>query len=56
MNKVWEQIFKSWIDSYEAIRTLTINGIIDGDDNGDYEFKIKLLDEIIETCRTEVEE
>ena len=53
MNNVWERIFKEWIEMYEAIDTLQ-NSLIE--DEVAAELRCKLLDEIIETCKTEVEE
>ena len=53
MNDVWKRI-KSWIESYEAIEILENNNIVSV--GGGKELRITLLDEIIETCRQEVDE
>ena len=54
MNDVWKHIFKEWIETYEAIDTLQSNNLLE--DYEASELRCKFLDEIIETCRTEVEE
>lgn len=54
MPEVWRDIFKKYITSYEAIKTLNKNDIMDRDDVVLYEGK--LLDDIIETFKSEVEE
>lgn len=53
MNDVWKRIFKKYIECYEAIDTLNANGIMVDDA---LNYKTKLLDEIIETFRSEVKE
>ena len=51
MSEVWKKIFKDWIETYEAIDTIQCCLIED-----DYasELRCKLLDDIIETLRSEV--
>ena len=54
MNEVWKRIFKDWIESYEAIKILYRNDIIDEEKIN--ELKITLLEEnIIETLKSEIE-
>lgn len=52
MNDVWKRIFKEWIAMYESIDILQDSLIEDEEAS---ELRCKLLDEIIETCETEVE-
>lgn len=52
MDDVWKRIFKGWIEIYEAIDTIQCDLIEDEDAS---ELRCKLLDEIIETVRSEVE-
>ena len=54
MNEAWGKIFKDYVDSYEAIQTLKRNHVID--DDFYTEIRGTLLDEIIETFKTEVED
>lgn len=54
MSDVWERIFKDWISCYNSIEQLSSSGIIDEDENT--ELQVKLLDEMIETMRSEVEQ
>lgn len=54
MNDVWNRIFKEWISCYNSIEQLSSSGIIDEEEES--ELQIKLLDELIETMRSEVEE
>ena len=54
MNDAWKRISKKYIDCYEAIKTLNKNGIM-VDEEAEV-FKRTLLDDIIETFRSEVEE
>ncbi len=53
--KVWHDIFKDWIKANEAIYTLYRNDVITEWDKAN-ELRCKLLDEIIETVKSEVEE
>ena len=53
MSDVWKRIFKDWISCYNSIEQLSSSGIIDEEE--DDKLQIKLLDEIIETIRSEVE-
>ena len=53
MTDVWKRIFKDWIETYEAIDKLQFS-LIEDEEAG--ELRWKLLDEIIFTCRTEVED
>lgn len=53
MNQVWINIFKKWIDCNNSINTLDKNGILEDFDEC-YRLKEKLLNEIIETCKSEV--
>lgn len=52
MNDVWKRILKEWVKMYEAIDTLQDSLFEDEEAS---ELRCKLLDEIIETCKTEVE-
>lgn len=54
MNEVWKRIFTEYIESYNAIDTLERNGIIDEEDTD--KLRLKLLDEIIETMRSEIDD
>lgn len=54
MNDAWKHIFETYIECYEAIDTLNANGIMVGEEALNY--KTKLLNEIIETFRSEVKE
>lgn len=54
MSDVWKRMFKEWISCYNSIEQLSSSGIID--DEEELKLQIKLLDEIIETMRSEVEE
>ena len=56
MNEVWRNIFKTYIESYNAIETLRKNYILDEDNEDDVKLKMCLLDEIIETFKSEVED
>ena len=56
MNEVWRNIFKTYIESYNAIETLRKNCILDEDNEDDVKLKMCLLDEIIETFKSEVED
>ncbi len=53
--KVWHKIMKEYIKSYESIRHLTDNGILNKDDDAPILFE-KLLKDIIVTFESEVEE
>ena len=53
MTDVWKRIFQDWIETYEAIDKLQCSLI---EDEEAIELRCKFLDEIIETCRTEVED
>ena len=52
MNDVWKHILKEWIEMYEAIDILQASLILDDEAS---ELRCKLLDEIIETCKSEIE-
>ena len=54
MNDAWKRIFKDWISCYNSIEQLSSGGIIDEEETD--KLQIKLLDEMIETMRSEVEE
>ena len=54
MNDAWKRIFKKYIDCHEAIHTLEINSVIDGDEADSH--RNQLLHEIIETMKSEVGE
>lgn len=54
MNSVWKNIFKKYIDCFEAIQLLAHNGIFDEEEKAVHEHN--LLFEIIGTMKTEVEE
>ena len=54
MNDAWKRILKKWIESHDAINTLNINAIMDEDLTLSY--KSKLLEDIIDTFKEEVEE
>lgn len=53
MNEVWKTIFKSWVKDYDSIDYLDNNLI---EEEQTQELRTKLLIEIIETIRTEVED
>ena len=53
MNEVWKDIFKKYIKSYEAIKTLRKNDVIE--DDLEVSLNMTLLDDIIVTFRREVE-
>lgn len=53
MNEAWKNIFKDYIDSYNAIQTLKRNDLLD--DESRVELEQDLLYEIIKTMKTEVE-
>lgn len=54
MSDVWKEMFKYWIECYEALRTLRINDVLDDEDwDGATN---RMLYEIIETFKSEVEE
>lgn len=54
MNDVWKRIFKDYISCYNSIEQLSSSGIIDEEEAD--KLQIKLLDEIIKTMKSEVEE
>lgn len=54
MSDVWKNIFKDWISCYNSIEQLGTSGIVDDEEYD--RLQIKLLDEIIETMRSEVED
>lgn len=56
MNEVWKRIFEDYIESHKAIETLKINCILDENDEEYLKLKMRLLDEIIETFKSEVED
>lgn len=51
MNDVWKRILKEWIEMYESIDILQDSLIEDEEAS---ELRCKLLDEIIETCKSEM--
>lgn len=53
MNEVWMRIFKDWVETYEAINKIE-RSLIEEEDA--CKLKYKLLGDIIETLKTEVEE
>ena len=54
MNEVWKRIFGEYVASHKAIDTLELNDIVeDGEANT---MRLKLLDEIIETMKSEIGE
>lgn len=53
MTEVWKNIFRNYIKSYEAIQTLKDNDVLEEES---VTYELKLLDEIIVTMRTEVED
>ena len=53
---VWKRIFRSYIETYKAIEILKINRVLDEDDEDYLRLKMCLLDEIIETFKSEVED
>lgn len=53
MNEVWMRIFNGWLETYIAIDTLQ-NSLIE--DEEACELRCKLLDDIMETFRSEVED
>jgi len=54
MNDVWINMFKEWISCYNSIEQLSSSGIIDDEETE--KLQIKLLDELIEVMRSEVED
>ena len=56
MNEVWRNIFKTYIESYDAIETLKRNCILDEDNEDGVKLKMCLLNEIIETFKSEAED
>lgn len=54
MDNTWRNIFRDFVDCYEALDTLGNNGILD--DVAYEEAKYKLLDNIIEAMRQEIKE
>lgn len=54
MSDVWKRMLKEWISCYNSIEQLASSGIIDEEE--ELKLQIKLLDEMIETMRSEVEE
>lgn len=53
MNEVWKRIFKDYIECYNGINKLD-GCVIDGDEAD--KLKVKLLENIIETFKSEVED
>jgi hypothetical protein len=54
MDNTWRNIFREYVSCYEALQTLGSNDILVGED---YEnANTKLLEEIIDTMRREIEE
>lgn len=54
MNKeVWNKIFKKYVDCYEAVNTLKRHYVLD--DDFYQEIRSDLLEDIIETFKSEVE-
>ena len=53
MNETWKRIFKEYVACYDAIDTLVDNDIVEDSGEG---LRNKLLDEIIETMRTEIKD
>ena len=51
--KIWHEIFKKYIDCYEATQTLKKHFVID--DDLEQEMKVQLLGDIIATFKGEVE-
>lgn len=54
MSDVWINMFKEWNSCYNSIEQLSSSGIIDEEE--ELKLQIKLLDELIETMRSEVED
>lgn len=54
MNEAWKRIFIDYISCYEAIQILFKNNVID--DEMEDELELKLLNDIIATFRSEVED
>jgi hypothetical protein len=54
MDNTWRNIFREYVDCYEAIRTLGSNDILVGADYEDA--NTKLLETIIDTMRREIKE
>lgn len=54
MNDAWKRIFNNYIECHKAIGTLVSHHVIDDEMEADLRFN--LLDEIIETMKTEIEE
>ena len=51
--KVWHEIFKKYIECYEAIKTLKCHHVID--DDLETELETSLLEDIVYTFKSEVE-
>lgn len=51
--KMWHCIFKKYIDSFEAIKTLKVNNVID--DDLFQEMQVQLLEDVVVTLKSEVE-
>lgn len=54
MNDVWRRIFRKYVDSFNAIKTLERNNVIDGEDVTELEHF--LLEDVIGTMKSEIEE
>lgn len=54
MNDAWKRIFKEYVACYESIQILESNSIAVDDDAATLRYK--LLEDIIETMKTEIEE
>lgn len=54
MDNTWRMIFRKYISCHEAIHTLEINCVIDGDEADSH--RNQLLHEIIETMKSEIQE
>ena len=52
--KMQHRIFKKYIDSYEAIKTLKVNNVIDEDLC--QEMQVQLLDDVVVTLKSEVDD
>ena len=54
MDKVWKGIFREYVECYQAIQTLSKNGILGDEEKAVHEHN--LLFNLVETMKSEVEE
>ncbi len=54
MSDTLQYLIKDWLDSYEAIETLSVNNVVDNDDYD--RLRNNLFENIIDACKKEVNE